>query len=179
MGELRRPEILPILIDALNEDFSRSAAEDALRKLGVRAGPALCETALRQTLSADYESPSSVRRRRSALGLLGEMKLAPSFWERLAPLVFDPHATIAAIASGIALSFGPVTQKHSAVEQLVALLATADSFLCREIEGCLVEHFAVAKATIEEALSAMPDQPQDFNRRRDCVLARVLARAHG
>ncbi|MGH7780771.1 MAG: hypothetical protein ACREQR_13180 [Candidatus Binataceae bacterium] len=178
LGELRRADILPILIDALDEDFSRGAAEEALRKIGAIAGPALCGAALRLVPSPEYESPSSVRRRRSALRLLVEMGLAQTFWGRLEPLVFDPNENIAAIAGGVAIGFGSEAQRQTAATRLVALLQVADWLLRSEIEGYLISHFYSAKTAVDEALAAHAGDQDGANLRVRRALARVVARAN-
>lgn len=70
LGSFKRPEAIPLLINALEEDGSRRAAEAALEGLGRAARSALLAAAWRRTPSPQYESESSRRRRRSALRLL-------------------------------------------------------------------------------------------------------------
>jgi hypothetical protein len=75
LGAFRETEAMPTLIDALEDDASRPTAEAALRKLGRPARAALLNAAIRPAPSRERESQSSMRRRRSALGLLAEWKL--------------------------------------------------------------------------------------------------------
>jgi hypothetical protein len=73
LGSFRRPEAIPYLIDALAEDESRLIAEAALEKLGPAARDALTRAVSAGTSSPGSESPSQMRQRQSALGLLVKM----------------------------------------------------------------------------------------------------------
>jgi hypothetical protein len=90
LGSYHRHEAIPHLIDALAADDCRPAAETALKKLGRVSQPALLEAAVLPLPSAERESISSIRRRRSALGLLGEMAMPPERWPALRQLMTDP-----------------------------------------------------------------------------------------
>jgi hypothetical protein len=63
----------PALIEALAEDFSRDAAEGAISKLGIEARAALVRASTLRLPWEDYESETSLRRRRSALRLLADI----------------------------------------------------------------------------------------------------------
>jgi hypothetical protein len=73
LGDFRRLEALPALTAALGEDFSRDAAEAAIRKLGAAARPALERASTFRLPTEDYESETSLRRRRSVLQLLADI----------------------------------------------------------------------------------------------------------
>ena len=173
LGEFRREEVVPILIRALEDDVARDAAEDALRKFDVRAGAALCNAAVRK-LPDGNESPSSVRRRRSALRLLAEMRLAAGFWNQVQDLMDDANESIGATACIIAMDCGTEARKQCAVRSLIALLGTVDWLLRSDIEDTLTRHFGVARGAIRSPFGSEADPPSPRIRRS---LARILARA--
>jgi hypothetical protein len=70
LGTFRRVEAVPVLIHALEDDLCRLPAEEGLRALGQTAAPALTRAALSPWPDEGDESPSSLRRRRSAADLL-------------------------------------------------------------------------------------------------------------
>lgn len=70
LGSFGRPEAIPLLINALEDDASRPVAEAALRKMGASVREALIASAQLRLPSPERESESSARRRRSSLGLL-------------------------------------------------------------------------------------------------------------
>jgi hypothetical protein len=152
LGEFRRPEALPALIEALAEDFSREAAEAAIRKLGVEARPALVRASTLRLPSQDYKSETSLRRRRSALRLLAEIGVPQTTWHCFGPLLGDRDIRIALLACKICLDLGKAAEKQTAVRRLIELLVAADSISRGEIEDVLVEHFDVAKTIVDQAL---------------------------
>ena len=70
VAEFERPEAIPSLDRALEDDMCRTAAEDGLRRLGPAARNALVLSAVTPLPNADEETPSSLCRRRSTLRLL-------------------------------------------------------------------------------------------------------------
>jgi hypothetical protein len=71
LGSFRRPEVIPHVIVALEEDDCRYAAERILRDFGEAAFLPLLEAVTKRSPSPEMESVSSRRRRESALKLLG------------------------------------------------------------------------------------------------------------
>lgn len=106
IGEYRRPGTIPDFIGALGDDIARGPAEEALRKVGETAHRALLDAARTPVPSADDESPSSLRRRASALRLLAERNLSEEDGRTLAALTRDRDPEIAARACWIALLVG-------------------------------------------------------------------------
>ncbi len=172
LGESGSQEVVPILIRALEDDVARGAAQDALRRFGAAVGHALCEAATRQRPPGN-ESPSSARRRRSAIRLLRETGLAVAFWEQLRHLIDDADDHVTAIACMVAMDCGTTAEKQRAARDLVRLLATDDWLLRSEIERALAEHFEISGDAIADALSHDPDATPLRVRR---ALARVLKR---
>jgi hypothetical protein len=152
LGKFRTIEALPHFINALGEDDTRSAARTAILRLGLKARDALREAASLRLPSEERESVSSVRRRRSILGILAELQLpVKEAWPQLLGLMDDKDPRIAALACGIVLA-NTEDDAASAIRRLIALLVSADWLLTNEIEGCLVEHFDKVKVIIEGIL---------------------------
>jgi HEAT repeat protein len=172
LGEFRREEVVPLLVGALEDDVARAAATDALRRFGARVGSALRDAAVRR-VPTESESPSSVRRRRSALRLLTEMALAHGFWRQLQDLIDDPNDAIAATACMAAIECGTEPQKQRAIQTLIRLLDTSDWLLRSEIERSLARNFEISRSAICEALAR---DPAAIPLRARRTLARLLAR---
>lgn len=152
LGEFRRPEAIPELLMALEDDFCRSFAEDALNNIGTPALPALVETALTPKPSGTHESPPSRRRRRSALRILGRLQVEGHDWTNLRALLYDQDAEIAARAGIFALGVADAPDKTLAVRRLIEALGTVDWLLQSEIEGSLEQHFDIARSLINEEI---------------------------
>jgi len=153
IGEFGRTEAIPYLVDALGDDVSRGPAEEALRKAGEVARPALLNAAVTPDPSAAEESPSSLRRRRAALRLLARVSLSAEEWGRLAVLTRDGDPEIAARTGRIALLVADERWKDRAVRRLVELLPQVDSFLQAEIESWLAPHADTAQGALDEEIA--------------------------
>jgi hypothetical protein len=179
LADFRRADAIPILVAALAEDFSRAAAEEGLKKLGVIAREALIEAATLRDPSRDWESPSNLRRRRSAVQLLAEIGLATSEWPRLQHLLSDDDAMLVFLVCKLLLSGGDSTDKRSIIRRLLALLPGSDWFLASEIEDCLVQNFPEARQLVDCALESGENADEkslgDFHLVR--TLKKVKARA--
>lgn len=154
LGEFGRPEAIPHLIGALEDDVCRRSAEDALRRLGSVAQPALIETARTPEPSRANELPSSVRRRRSAMRILVDMPLAASDWLRLRALLYDQDPEILVAAGRMALHLGSHEEQVLAVNKLLGQLPLSDWLLEAEIEDALVGCYGLARTAIEQAIAA-------------------------
>lgn len=137
VGEFRRAEAIPVFITALGDSIARTFAENALRKAGVLARPALLEAALRPAPSARREAPTSRIRRRGALRLLAELGLSADAWGRIAPLMRSRDQEIAARACRLILDSPDESERQGAARRLVRLLTKASCFLQFEIEDWL------------------------------------------
>ena len=80
LGEFKRPEAVPYLVKALEDDVCRRSAEDALRKIGLPAEPDLVRAAITPGPSRDAEKPSNLLGRRSAVRLLAEIGISADQW---------------------------------------------------------------------------------------------------
>lgn len=180
LGRLKREEALPYFVDALAEDFARPAAEAAIRALGSKTRPALLDAAVRRRPSAAAESPSSRRRRLSALKLLAELGPPdPVTWPPLRDLIREDDPAIAALACRLCLASGDEPSVHRAVERLVELLGSAEWPLSEDIEECLVERFEKARDFVTPRVEqGLPEGSYyDPGARISRSLARVVARA--
>jgi hypothetical protein len=154
LGSFDWPEAIPLLIDALEDDASRPAAEAALKRMGLAARPALIATANFRTPTAELESESSLRRRRSALRLVKEIGIPRKTWPQLRGLVEDIDARISTIASDICLVVAPRQERRGAVHRLIEMLAHDDWMLLDQIEQCLLAHFESARDIIAAYLAS-------------------------
>ena len=154
LGYYRRAESIPILVAALEDDLARSQAEQALRMLGWAAVPALIQAASQSAASfSGRESPSSIRRCRSASRLILELGPTRDLWERLRDLVEDSDTEIAVLACRIGLAAAGDSARRECVCRLVALLRRARWPLNQEIEDCLADNFGIACEFVDSALS--------------------------
>ena len=173
LADFRDNEAIPILITALGEDFSRSAAEDGLAKLGASARQALAAAVASRQPSPEWESPSSLRRRRSALRLLLKIGVNSKDWPNLRPLIQDSDPTLAFFACKLSLASSDTSDRAEIIRRLITLLKSADWFLGRDIEDCLVQYFPDAQEFVDEALR---DGIQPRSKEGDHRLVRVLHR---
>lgn len=137
LGTFQRAESIAIFVEALGEDDCRRSAEDALTKLGAAAREQLVTAAISAVPSWENESVSSVRRRRSALGLLDAIGLLSSGWARLRRLINDRDDRIAFLACKLCLANDQIDDRRHAVTRLRALSARADWMLAGEIRELL------------------------------------------
>jgi HEAT repeat protein len=153
LGEFRRVEAVPLLLSALEDDVCRSAAEEALRKIGDPACPWLIQAATQALPSAEEETPSSLRRRQSVLRVLIGFKISVSDWERLRGLLDENDPSLVVHCARIALDVAPADERSRAIRRLIEVLPEADWFLRTEARHLLLEHFALARQPIEEEVS--------------------------
>lgn len=173
VGEFRRADAIPELIAALGDSIGRSFAEEALRKLGEDAHRALIRASRTPHPSADYESSTSLYRRRSALRLLSELRLSEEDWHDLSPLADDGDREIAARAGRIALAVAEESEKKLAVRRLIKALPDTSWSLQIEIESWLVEGPDITRAAIDEEIARR--RAAVGGRSTDEMLHRLLA----
>ncbi|MDA8333568.1 MAG: hypothetical protein M0Z41_01025 [Peptococcaceae bacterium] len=142
LGEYGREDAMPVFAAALGEDFCRAAGEEAFRKMGACTCPYLLQLADCRTPSPDDECESSRRRRRSALGLFGELYQGGALPGVVRSLVADTDSRVAAGACGICLPRVSPAEREKVAARLVDLLAGCDLVLRAEIEDLLVQNHA-------------------------------------
>jgi HEAT repeat protein len=176
LGASGRPEAIPAIIAALEEDGSRPTAEAALRSFGRRTGGALLNAATMQLPSRDRESQSSVRRRQSALGLLAEIGVKREAWANLRHLVDDPDARVATLACEIGLQCATATERSRAVKRLIDFLVHPDWLRREHAERVLLSHFSVTRGPIVGYLRENQSSEHPTIRQIEAALRRILAR---
>jgi HEAT repeat protein len=163
LGQFGCPEALPYFVRALEDDFCRTAAEEAIRALGRSAEIALIAAARTQLPSSDEERPSSRRRRAAALELLAELRPSPESWPLLRALLEDGDAGIATAAARIAAMLGSHEDRVTAVDRLLSVLPAADWFLRAGIQDCLLSLYGDGRPRMEREIanrSALPAAQQ-------------------
>jgi len=138
LGEFKREEAAPLLIDALKDDYYRPAAESALSKLGQIAYHSLLRSA---TLIAesDREIPSVLRGSHTVLTLLANLAVSKKDWRLLRKLLFHSDAEIVSGAAQIAAKVAPKSDKTTAVRRIAAVYRSADWRIKIEMEDCLTQ----------------------------------------
>jgi HEAT repeat protein len=179
LGGYGKIESIPALIAALEDDGSRLTAEAALKRLGGQAKIALLRTVTLKEPSAERESESSARRRRSALKVLAEIDESPTEWINLRQLVRDKDSKVSAIACEVGLARAPYREQREIVCRLIELLNDADWLLQVEIEQCLAEHYSSARHVIAQYLkeNTQDNAYRGSKRQAEATLRRVILRA--
>lgn len=138
LAEFGRAEAIPFFDRALEDDFYRPAAEEAFRKLGAAARPALVLSLLTPLPGRAAETPSSLRRRRSAAGLLAETGIGVADWNALQPLLDEEQPEIVVAAAKMAVSAGTREDWGMAASRLLDVLPSSAWYLHEDIEEILV-----------------------------------------
>jgi hypothetical protein len=138
IAEFERPEAIPCLDRALEDDMCRIAAEDGLRRLGHAARPALVLSAVTSLPKAGDETPSSLCRRRSALRLLTAIGVDRQSWAELRQLLTERDPEVVARLAQIAASVPNHADRATAAAGLVATLGCLPWFVAQEAEEALV-----------------------------------------
>jgi len=177
LARFANPETIPYFIRALEDDTCRSAALRALRRLGPRVDVALLAAALTRLPSDADESASSVKRRISALEILGELECSPAFWALLRPLIDDRNSDIVIAACNIAAKSGSTDDQRASISRLLSILRSADWFAQDKIESCLVALYAAGKDILEGEIARRSGLPAE-QRSTDRVLRTLLRVKH-
>lgn len=178
LGTLRCDEAMPYFIDALADDFTRPAAEAAIRNIGPSARSALMEVAASRATPGQREYVSRLRQRCSALTLLAAFGSTPEMQSTIDALMDDDSPGISVLACEIALSGAALAAKHRAIRRLISLIS-ADWPLSQEIIEALAANIDHAKPLIEDVLArTTPGDASETgpNQVRE-TLRRILARA--
>jgi hypothetical protein len=175
LGELGCVAAAPYFMRALGEDFTRPAAEAALRKLGASVRQVLLDGAIGRADRGTCEPESSRRLRRSALRLYAELAPIPrEDWPSIRRLTADADPEVAVTACKLCLGGSHEPATVDVARRLVELLGEGNWMLDEEIEACLVDHFDAAGAVVEDATRAIEQSGElDGPRARR---ARVLRR---
>ncbi len=106
LAEFRRPESVPFLFDALEDDLCREEAKDGLRKVPEYAHH-YAILSIRGLTDAELSGPSSLRRRRATLQLLGEFGVSRDEWPDLRGFLLEEDADVVIAAAQIGMLIGP------------------------------------------------------------------------
>jgi hypothetical protein len=139
LAGFERAEAIPCLDRALEDDLCRQAAEDGLRALGPAARSALLLSAVARLPHAEEETPSSLCRRRSVLGLLAEIGVERRNWAELRPLLAERDPELLAKLARIASSIADPRDRASSAVALVGVLGHLPWFVWKEAEEALVK----------------------------------------
>jgi hypothetical protein len=158
LGAIARPEAAPYLLRALAEDHTRHVAEEALSRMGPSVRPALIDIAMRPRPSAEGETESSVRARRSASRLLTRSSPPP---DECRTLIDDADPEIAAGACCAFLAIDDPGEKTRAAQRLIELLPQLPWLAVGDAEHCLLDHFEKVRTIIAERLQEEAPEPAD------------------
>ncbi len=177
LGAYRRVEAIPALIGALEDDASRAVAEAALVKMRRAARTALIMSTQQRRPSSGCESESSLRRRRSALKLLGLIGISRRTWLEIRGLVLDRDPKLSFLACRLGLPNAPPVQLQDIVARMLRLWSRADWMLRDEIEQSLVAHLdKLSQIFVQYAGAASPCPSRDPD--VDRLLRRVRTSEH-
>jgi hypothetical protein len=137
VGQFGRPEAVPVLLPALEDDFCRPWAETALETVADRDRELLIRSALVPHPNADEEREPSLRRRRAILLLLRRVALTPQECHRLAPLVEALDVELAVYAAAISVACGPEEDQRRAYKRLRAIAPRAPWYVAHEVQSLL------------------------------------------
>jgi hypothetical protein len=161
LAEFRRPEAIPYFERALEDDFYRSAAEEAILKMGAAARGALASSAMTPLPGLVMETPSSLHRRRSAVRLLYKIGTPPEYWQVLRELIHDPDEELFVSASKLGTRIASEEDRAMIARRVMELLSSAPWYLQEDIDEILVLLGADAAAGIEEEISRRMKQPEE------------------
>jgi HEAT repeat protein len=181
LTSFRRSECISLFIAALMDDFTRNAAENALKAMGKQAKPALMKILKTHDPSAKTETPSNQLRRRSIMRILVNLPATGKDWPTIKKMFDDNDPEISTLAARIALRIVGFEQKKTIVKRLIEKIPWVNWRIEEEIEDCLVEYYDASKKEIEEQISerkTLPPKEQAADRVLQLLL-HVQRRAGG
>lgn len=149
----RKPESIPVFITALTDDFSRNAAENALKLLGAEAKPALMKVLKTHHDRNKAQNPSRLLQRRSIMRILSHLPVSGRDWPVIQKMLHHDDPEIATLAASLALKMVHREHKQTIIKKLIEKIPFADWNMDIEIEDCLFKHYDVARKEIEEQIS--------------------------
>lgn len=113
LGEFRRPESVPSLFAAMEDDLCREEAKEALRKVPDVARQ-YAILSVRGAVTPGLYELSALSRRRATLQLLREFGVTPEEWHDLREFLHDPDADVVIAAAQIGFQMAPI-QDHRGI----------------------------------------------------------------
>jgi hypothetical protein len=159
LGEFRRPEALPILERALEDDVARPAAEEAFAHFGSRAIDTLIAAVSRKRMNEDEEVPSSLRRRRAAAQILSDSTLEREVWPKLQFLLNERDPELVVHCARIAAGAGTDSDKREAVAALLRVLPEAPWYIRDEATKSLEVLYSLGKPLIDAEIARRDAMP--------------------
>jgi hypothetical protein len=181
LGSYHRAEAIPLLVEALGEDACRSGAEAALRAIGMAARPVLLLNADRRRPSESYESPTSIRKRRSVMRLLLDIGVPASASPLIQGLMRDADPWVSFYACRTAARWLGDAERRGAMNRMIDLLRQENWLLSQEIEDFLADCYPNVQYLVERRLASVGhgEGRGDGLRRTAEALLRIKARARG
>jgi hypothetical protein len=183
LSEFARPEGIPCLDRALEDDFCRVAAEEGFRRIGPQARSALLYSALTPLPNANEERPSSRRRRRSALALLTEIGVNPTGWTELKTLLSEQDPEVIVRLAQIASVAAQSEDRAVAAAHLVGSLVDLPWYLRDDSQTALLALVPESVAPITTALRQRSLNParaaDEMFRTLSLLYAKIENNAHG
>ncbi len=140
LREFHRPDALPLLLRALEDDVCRPIAEEALRQIANLCKPELFKAA--RSVDLEFEEKPPVRqKRRSIMRVLSDLDLDEEEWDEVRPMLEDSDKEIAIMAAEMAVDWAPEQEKQAAAQFLIACLGWAHWFLQIRIQDCLRRNY--------------------------------------
>jgi HEAT repeat protein len=152
LAEFKTSEAMPYFERALEDDFYRSAAENAFMRLGTMAADALARSAVTPSPSLSTETPGSLARRRSAVQLLASIGITAALWQTLRGLLHESDAVLVVEAAKLGIRFGSKEDRTLMARRLIELLSSTSWHLRADIEEALVKLKDQAAGEIEKEI---------------------------
>ena len=138
LASFRRPEAIPVLVDALGEDELRRTAEIAILSYGSGAGQILLEAA-DHFRSIENPSESEFRKLRSIMSLLGEIDLKAMDADRNRHFMTSGDVQVSLLACGAALRNSSETTRAEARAKLLEIRPHVSWLEKLQIDGYLTK----------------------------------------
>lgn len=138
LAQFRTRETIPYFVRALEDDFYRPAAEEAFLKLGVMAREVLVQAAVTPFPDSALETPTSLKRRRSAVRILSSIGISAAPWQILRGLIQESDAELVVEAAKLGVRVASKEDRALMARRLIKLLSSTSWHLLADIEETLV-----------------------------------------
>jgi hypothetical protein len=163
LAKFKALEAIPYFERALEDDFYRSAAENAFLKLGPMACEALLRSAVTPSPSSTMETPGSLKRRRSAVRLLNGIGISEAQWQILRSLLHESDAELFVEAVKLGIEFASEEDRTLTAHRLIEFLSSTSWHLRKDIEENLVALKREAAGEIEMEIARRLKEPAEVH----------------